>query len=62
VDVLTVAWTVIFEAAYPAREVWRIKGVTVPFLSRADLVASKRTGRPADEADIGILLGKGERS
>lgn len=57
VDVLTVAWTVTFEAAYPRRQVSRIQGVRVPFLSRADLVASKRTGRPGDEADIQILLG-----
>ncbi len=57
VDVLTVAWTVTYEDAYPGRQVRRIQGVRVPFLSRADLVASKRTGRPGDEADIQVLLG-----
>jgi hypothetical protein len=52
VDVLTVAWKVTFEAAWPGRVVRRIAGVRVPYLSKADLVASKRTGRPADVADL----------
>jgi hypothetical protein len=62
VDVLTIAWTVTFEAAYPAREVRRIQGVRVPYLSREHLVASKQTGRPGDEADLQILLGTDEGS
>lgn len=52
VDILTVAWTVSFDAAWPRRMVRRIGGVRVPYLSRADLIASKQTGRPADRADI----------
>ena len=55
VDVLTVAWSVTFEFAYPKRSVRRIQGVTVPFLCLADLLASKQTGRPSDLADIEIL-------
>ena len=52
VDILTVAWTVSFETAWPRRMVRRIAGVRVTYLSRADFVASKQTGRPADVADI----------
>ena len=55
VDVLTVAWTVTFEAAWPNRRVRRIEGVRVPYLSLADLRASKQTGRPADLADLETL-------
>jgi hypothetical protein len=55
VDVLTVAWRVRFEAAFPNREERRIQGVRVPYLSRADLIASKQTGRPSDQADIDTL-------
>jgi hypothetical protein len=57
VDVLTVAWTVTFDAAYPNREERRICGVRVPFMSRQDLIASKQTGRSADQADIEVLSG-----
>jgi hypothetical protein len=58
VDVLTVAWTVTFERAWPNREVRRIGGVRVPFLSLADLKKSKNTGRAADEADLEALRHK----
>jgi hypothetical protein len=57
VDVLTVAWTVTFEDAWPRRIVRRIDGVRVPYLSKADLIASKQTGRPADLADAEQLRG-----
>jgi hypothetical protein len=52
VDVLTVAWQVTFDQAYPRRIVRRLKGVRVPYLSRRDLVRSKRTGRAQDLADL----------
>ena len=52
VDVLTVAATVTFAAAYPKRITRRIQGVRVPYLSRADLVRSKQTGRAQDIADL----------
>jgi hypothetical protein len=55
VDVLTVAWTVTFDQAYPGRHVRRIQGTRVPFLALHDLVASKQTGRPSDLADIEVL-------
>lgn len=57
VDVLTVAWTVDFEAAWPRRLVRRIGGVRVPYLSKSDLIASKQTGRASDLADTEQLRG-----
>ena len=57
VDVLTVAWTVTFAQAWPNRKVRTIHGVRVPYLSLADLTASKQTGRPSDEADLAVLEG-----
>ena len=58
VDILTVAWQVTFDQAYPRRVVRRIDGVRVPYLSRRDLVRSKQTGRAQDLADL-EQLGKG---
>ena len=58
VDILTVAWSVSFDAAYPKRLVRRIGGTRVPFLSKGDLVKSKQTGRAQDIADIERLTGK----
>lgn len=55
VDVLTVAWTVTFDRAWPNRRVRRVDGVRLPYLSLADLRASKQTGRPADQADLEVL-------
>jgi hypothetical protein len=61
VDVLTVAATVTFDAAYPRRVVRRISGVRVPYLHVDDLVRSKRTGRPRDTADIEQLRATSRR-
>jgi hypothetical protein len=55
VDVLTIAWKVTFDQAYPNRLVRRIQGTRVPYLALTDLVASKQTGRPSDLADIETL-------
>ena len=52
VDIMTAAWTVTFDHAWPSRVVRRIAGVRVPYLGRDDLIRSKRTGRLADLADI----------
>ena len=57
VDILTVAWTVTFARADRSKRVRRIAGVRVPYLSLADLLRSKQTGRPADLADIEVLRG-----
>lgn len=55
VDLLTVAATVTFQAAWPNRRVRRIGGVRIPFLGLEDLIRSKRTGRHSDEADLEVL-------
>jgi hypothetical protein len=55
VDILTVAWSIAFEEAWPRRIVRRIGGVRVAYLGRDDLIASKRTGRASDVADIETL-------
>ncbi len=52
VDVLTIAWSVTFEEAWPRRLVRRIQETRVSYLGRQDLIASKQTGRPSDQADI----------
>jgi hypothetical protein len=57
VDVLTVAASVTFAKAHPRRIVRRIQNVRVPYLSRADLIRSKRTDRAQDLADIERLGG-----
>jgi hypothetical protein len=57
VDILTVAWDVTFERAWPSRLVRRISGVRVPYLGLSDLLRSKRTGRARDQADIEALRG-----
>ena len=57
VDVLTVAWTVRFEDAWPNRRTRTVQGIRVPFLSLADLTASKQTGRSSDLADLDVLQG-----
>jgi hypothetical protein len=61
VDVLTIAWTVTFDQAWPRRSSRRIEGVRVPFLSLGDLKASKQTGRAADMADLEALEQLGGR-
>ena len=58
VDVLTVAWRVTFDKAYPRRIVRRIGGVRVPYLGLRDLVQSKQTGRAEDLADLERLAQK----
>jgi len=55
VDVLTIAWSVTFEKAWPTRIVRRIQGTRIPYLGLRALIASKKTGRPSDQADIELL-------
>jgi hypothetical protein len=55
VDVLTAAGSVTFDRAWPNRIVRGIEGVRVPYVGLDDLIASKRTGRPFDQADIEAL-------
>lgn len=55
VDILTVAWSVRYRDAIRAAERFTIEGVEIPTLSLDDLMASKRTGRPQDLADLVVL-------
>jgi len=55
-DVLMSVSGLEFEDAWPRREEVRLGGVTVPFLSLADLIANKKAaGRPTDRADVARL-------
>lgn len=55
VDVLTRAWNVQWPEASQAIAVFDVEGVPVPTASLETLIASKRTGRPQDTADILVL-------
>ncbi|HYW30498.1 MAG TPA: nucleotidyl transferase AbiEii/AbiGii toxin family protein [Gemmatimonas sp.] len=55
VDVLTRAWNVQWPEASRDIAVFEVEGVPVPTLSLELLIASKRTGRPQDDADILVL-------
>jgi hypothetical protein len=55
VDILTVAWTIHYDEAAPAATLFEVEGVEIPTSSINHLIASKRTGRLQDAADIEIL-------
>lgn len=55
VDILTRAWNVSYAEAAPAAVVFEIEGVKIPAASIEHLIASKRTGRLQDAADIEVL-------
>jgi predicted nucleotidyltransferase len=55
VDILTRAWNVSYAEAAPTAAVFEIEGVKVPTASIEHLIASKRTGRLQDAADIEVL-------
>jgi hypothetical protein len=55
VDLLTRAWNVRFTEAAADAQVFAAEGVSIPTLSLAHLIASKRTGRLQDAADIEVL-------
>lgn len=55
VDVFTVAWSVAYQEAAADCESFEIEGVRIPTASIDHLIASKRTGRLQDAADIEIL-------
>lgn len=55
VDILTRAWNLEFAAALPNATVFQLEGVEIPTASIDDLIASKRTGRLQDAADIEVL-------
>ena len=55
VDLLTVAVSVRYPHAAAGAAVFTVEGVEIPTASLADLIASKRTGRLQDAADIEVL-------
>lgn len=55
VDILTVAWSVHYPDAARDATVFTVEGVKVPAASIDHLIASKRTGRLQDAADIEVL-------
>lgn len=55
VDILTVAWSVRYRDAIRAAERFAVEGVEIPTMSLDDMMASKRTGRPQDLADLVVL-------
>jgi hypothetical protein len=57
VDVLTIAWSLRYAEAASAATVFRVEGVDVPVASLEHLIATRRTGRPQDSADLVVLEG-----
>lgn len=55
VDIFTVAWAIRYEEAAARATTFELEGVEIPTASIADLIASKRTGRLQDAADIEVL-------
>jgi hypothetical protein len=55
VHLLTVAWAVRFADAHLSVRVFQVDGVAIPTAGISDLIASKRTGRTQDAADIEVL-------
>lgn len=55
VHILTVAWSVHYREARPAATVFTLESVEIPTISIEHLIASKRTGRLQDAADIEVL-------
>ncbi len=55
VDIMTVAWQVHYAEAIAAAHTFEVEGVRIPTASIEHLIASKRTGRLQDAADIELL-------
>ncbi|HEX9704716.1 MAG TPA: hypothetical protein VGA20_05670 [Gemmatimonadales bacterium] len=55
VDIFTVAWNVQYADAVDRSSVVDLEGVPVPLIGIDDLIATKRTDRPLDTADIEAL-------
>jgi hypothetical protein len=51
----TVAWTVRYEKAVGRGASAEVEGVVIPFIGLDDLIATNRTGRLQDAADIEVL-------
>lgn len=55
VDLFTIAWSLRYPEAAAEAQVFEVAGVPVPTASIPHLIASKRTGRVVDAADIELL-------
>lgn len=55
VDILTLAWSIRYRDAIRSAVRFEVEGVEIPTVSLDDLIASKRTGRPQDVADLVVL-------
>ena len=55
VDILTVAWSVHYAEAHLDAQIFEVEGVKIPTASIDHLIASKRTDRLQDAADIEVL-------
>ena len=55
VDVMTVAWSVRYPKAAKAAVTFELEGVPIPTASIEHLIASKRTDRLQDAADVEVL-------
>ena len=55
VDLFTLAWSIRYPEARATAEVFEVEGVEIPTASLDHLIASKRTGRLQDAADIEVL-------
>ncbi len=55
VDIMTVAWNIHFPEAIREATTFELEGVGIPTASIDHLIASKRTGRLQDAADIEVL-------
>ena len=55
VDLFTVAWSVKYDDAIVRSTSVEADGVTIPLVGLDDLIATKRTGRPQDTADLLVL-------
>ncbi|MFQ5705081.1 MAG: hypothetical protein ACE5HT_13805 [Gemmatimonadales bacterium] len=55
VHIFTVAWSVEYDAAVSRSSVVNVGGVDIPLIGIDDLIETKRTGRPLDDADIEAL-------
>ncbi len=55
VDIFTVAWSVKYDDAIARSSTVDAGGVAIPLVGLDDLIASKRTARPQDIADVAVL-------
>ena len=55
VDLMTIAWAIRYPEASREAHTFTVDSVAVPTASIRHLIASKRTGRPQDAADIEVL-------